>query len=200
MRAGGLLLWLLWCVPVAGEQVYKAAATHQQGSFIVEVDALLDAGEATVRSLLTDYAQLGRLNPAVEHSEIVEAREPGDVRVRVVAQTCLWFYCRRFERVQDIVEAHDGSITAVVIPELSDFSHGFQRFNLWQETAGTRLLMRAELTPDFWVPPLIGPWLLERELRSQALDTLRNLERVAAQTSLPHNTSPGGGVLAQGSH
>ena len=200
MRAGLLLLWLLWCVPAAGGQVYKAAATHQEGSFVVEVDALLDAGEATGRSLLTDYAQLGRLNPAVEHSEIVEAREPGDVRVRVVAQTCLWFYCRRFERVQDIVEAHDGSITAVVIPELSDFSHGFQRFNLWQETAGTRLLMRAELTPDFWIPPLIGPWLLERELRSQALETVRNLERVAAQTSLPHNTSPGGGVLAQGSH
>jgi hypothetical protein len=85
--------------------------------------------------------------------------------------------------VQDVVEAHDGSITAIIIPELSDFSYGTMRLNLWQEVAGTRILMRSEVAPDFWIPPLLGPWLIKRELHAEAVQTVHNLERVAAEVS-----------------
>ncbi|MEA2079826.1 MAG: hypothetical protein U9P00_08215, partial [Pseudomonadota bacterium] len=57
------------------------------------------------------------------------------------------------------------------------------RLNLWQEAAGTRILMRSELAPDFWIPPLLGPWLIKRELRAEALQTMHNLERVAAEAA-----------------
>jgi len=85
--------------------------------------------------------------------------------------------------VQDIVEAHDGSISAVIVPELSDFSYGTLRLNLWQEATGTRILIRSEAVPDVWIPPLLGPWLIKRELHAEAVQTVHNLERMAAEAS-----------------
>ena len=195
MRAAGLLLvWLLYSASAAGGTIHNAAVSYQNGSFIVELDALLDVDESTARAVLTDYKHLERLIPAVERSEILTTREPGDYRLLTVTHNCLWFYCKRLTRVQDVVEAHDGSITAVVIPQLSDFSYGTMRLNLWQETAGTRILVRSEAAPDVWIPPLLGPWLIKRELRAEAVQAVHNLEQVAAEESFPHEASPEGSL------
>ena len=167
-----------------------ASANHQSGVYFVEVDALVNVPEPRVRELLTDYNDLGKINPAIEVSEILKTREPGDYQVRTVTEACVWFYCKRIHQVQDVIEAEDGSVTATVIPELSDFRNGYARLNLWQEPGGTRVLIRSEVEPDFWIPPLIGPWLIKRKLRSEALETVHNLERVAQQDALPHNSIP----------
>jgi hypothetical protein len=49
------------------------------------------------------------------------------------------------------------------------------------------VLIRSAVEPDFWIPPFIGPWLIERKLRSETLETVRNLERLANPAPLPHN-------------
>ncbi len=178
----------LWAGAALAGQVYTALVTHQSGSYFVEVDALVSAPEPAVRRLLTDYDHLSRVNPAIESSEILLERKLGDYRVRTVTVACVWFYCKRIEQVQDVIESQDGTITAIVIPELSDFQHGYARISLWPEPDGTRVLIRSEVRPDFWIPPLIGPWLIKRKLRSEALETVRNLERVAPRPPLAHNT------------
>jgi hypothetical protein len=183
MRVRGALVWLLWSASAAGTTIHSAAVSYQSGTFIIEVDALLDVAESRARTLLTDYNHLERFSPAVERSEILNSHAPGEYRVRTVTQICLWFYCQRMTRVEDVVEAHDGSITAVVVPQLSDFSSGNMRLNLWQEVAGTRMLIRSEVTPDVWIPPLLGPWLIKRALYAEAVETVHNLERLAAKAT-----------------
>ena len=178
-------LALLVAAPVLAGKVYTASVNHQSGVYLVEVDALVNVAELRVRELLTDYNHLGRVNEAIEVSEILITREPGDYRVRTVTEACIWFYCKRIHQVQDVLEAYDGSVTATVIPELSDFRHGYARLNLWQEPGGTRVLIRSEVEPDFWIPPFIGPWLIKRKLRSEALETVQNLEQVAHEAILP---------------
>ncbi len=179
----------LWVSSTVAGEVYMASANHQSGVYLVEVDALVNVPEPKVRELLTDYNELGRVNPSIEVSEILKTREPGNYQVRTVTEACVWFYCKRIHQVQDVIEASDGSVTAVVIPALSDFRNGYARLNLWQEPEGTRILIRSEVEPDFWIPPVIGPWLIKRKLRSEALETVDNLERVAVEDTLPHNSS-----------
>jgi hypothetical protein len=179
------------CAPRAqAGTVYRASADHENGVYRVEVDALVSVPEPRVRELLTDYNHLGRVNPAIEVSQILFTREPGDYRVQTVTEACVWFYCMRVHQVQDVIEADDGSVTATVIPEQSDFRRGYARLDLSQQAGGTRVLVRSEVEPDFWIPPIIGPWLIERKLRSEALETLQNLERVANPAALPHNSAP----------
>lgn len=183
---GGLCLG---AASVLAGQVYTALVTHQSGTYLVEVDALISAPEAQVRAILTDYNHLNRVNPAIEVSEIIEQRAPGELTVLTETEACVWFYCMRVHQVQDVTEAYDGSITATVIPEMSDFRYGYARLNLWQEPDGTRVLVRSEVQPDFWIPPIIGPWLIKRKLHSEAIETVENLEAVAKQAAVPHNTT-----------
>jgi len=190
MMCRALLAALLWSTAASGGQVHTASVSHQGGSYFVEVDALVGIDAPQARGLLTDYNHLGRVNPAIKESEILLTRKPGDYRVRTLTEACIWFYCRHIEQVQDVIESRDGSITAVVVPALSDFRHGYARVNLWQEPGGTRILLRSEVEPDFWIPPLIGPWLIKRKLLSEALETVENLERVAEKAPIPHNTPP----------
>ncbi len=136
-KNSGLMFLAIGCClcltsAVAGK-VYMASASHQSGVYFVEVDALVNVPEPRVRELLTDYNDLGKINPAIEVSEILKTREPGDYQVRTVTEACVWFYCKRIHQVQDVIEAVDGSVTATVIPELSDFRNGYARLNLWQE-------------------------------------------------------------------
>jgi hypothetical protein len=171
---------LLCSALAAAGQVFTALVTHESGHYFVEVDALVAIPEPRARELLTDYDHLERVNPAVEISEILDDRGPGGYRVRTVTRACVWFFCKRINQVQDVTEGRDGSIVAMVIPEQSDLRHGYARVDLWQEGAGTRILIRSTVEPDFWVPPLIGPWIIKRKLRSEALDTVRNLERLGS--------------------
>ncbi|MCO6412758.1 MAG: hypothetical protein J5I92_08445 [Thiogranum sp.] len=175
---------LLCSTMAAAGRVYTAVVTHESGHYFVEVDALVEVAEARARDLLTDYNHLDRVNPAVEVSEILSHRGSGDYRVRTVTRACVWFFCKRIHQVQDVTEGRDGSITAKVIPEKSDFRHGYARVDLWPEAAGTRILIRSEVVPDFWIPPLIGPWMIKNKLRSEALATVRNIERVASSEPL----------------
>ena len=190
MRFPGLLAGLLFTLAVAAGQVRVASVSHQSGSYLVEVDTLVEMDEHRARALLTDYNNLGRVNPAIEVSAILLTRGPGDFRVRTVTEACIWFYCRRLHQVQDVTESQDGTVTALLVPALSDFRYGYARLNLWQEPEGTRILIRAEVEPDFWIPPLIGPWLIKRKLLSETLETVDRLEQLAKTTSVSHNEHP----------
>jgi len=169
----------VWVVSVFAGKVYKATASYQEGVYLVEVDALVSVPEPRVRELLTDYNHLGRVNPDIKISEILKTRKPGDYQVRTVTQACIWFFCKLIHQVQDVIEAADGSVMATIIPAQSDFRHGYARLDLWQEADGTRVQIRAEVEPDFWIPPLIGPWMIKRKLRGEAIETVQNLEQVA---------------------
>lgn len=181
----------LYAPVVQAVKVYAVSASQQGAAYLVEVDALVNVPESRARRLLTDYNHLGRINPDIKRSEILLTRGPGDYRVRTVSEVCVWFYCKRLHQVQDVIEAQDGSVTATVLPGQSDFRYGVAHLNLWQEPGGARVLIRGELEPDFWIPPVIGPWLVKRKLISEALDTVRNLERVAPLEGLPHNGAVG---------
>ena len=167
----------LWAATASAGKVTTALVTHEGGHYFVEVDALVEVTETDARALLTDYNNLDRVNPSVEVSEVMIRRGPGDHRVRTVTRACVWFFCKRIHQVQDVTEGLDGSIVATVLPEQSDLRHGYARVDMWQESEGTRILIRSEVEPDFWIPPLIGPWVIKKKLRSEALETVRNLER-----------------------
>ena len=67
-------------------------------------------------------------------------------------------------QVQDVKQHAGGMIEAVTVPALSDFRRGIYRWQLRGENAATRMRFTAVLEPDFWVPPLIGPWMIKRKL------------------------------------
>ncbi|MGH8581113.1 MAG: hypothetical protein ACREVK_13695 [Gammaproteobacteria bacterium] len=65
---------------------------------------------------------------------------------------------------KEIKRQANGDIITRVVPEESDFSYGRCHWRTRSLTAqASRIALSAEVTPAFWVPPLIGPWILKTQ-------------------------------------
>lgn len=152
---------------------------RDEDRFSLILDARLDASLDAVWGVLTDYPNLHHLTEAVLHSRELPPDGAGGRLVYTLSHVCVWIFCKDLEHIQRMREAGTGRLEADSVPHGSDFSHGHTSWVLTQEQGGTRFVLATRLVPDFWVPPLLGPLLIQRGLRSTALDTLKGLEREA---------------------
>jgi hypothetical protein len=79
-------------------------------------------------------------------------------------------------QVQDVTLLAGHVIEAVILPEFSDFRSGLARWQLTARGAATQLEFSNSFEPDFWVPPVIGPWLIKRKLVWEVTETAMYIE------------------------
>lgn len=175
-----LWLWgLLAPNGVAAAQIERLDVRRDADLFHLSLKAYLDVPFDAVWATLTDYPNLHRLAEAVQLSEVVGSNSDGSRLVRTRSHICVWIFCRDFEHVQRMLNNSPGQLQADSVPEQSDFAYGFTRWVLLPQDTGTRFVLTADLRPDFWVPPVMGPYLIEQGLRTTALEALQGLEREA---------------------
>jgi hypothetical protein len=140
---------------------------------------------ATVQRLITDYDRLTEINSSLKESRVVQEYNPLKHRVHTVIRVCILFFCRSVTQVQDISQQAGGRIEAVILPALSDFRQGHARWDLAAAGTGTIMHFNAELEPAFWVPPIIGPWLFERQLIREVRESTAIMEARAREPAAP---------------
>lgn len=189
-QAPSLRRWVLACSLAApalahGGAVSRLDVAHEGGLYRLEMDARVEASDVKVRAILLDYEHLVRLNPSIKEVATLPAVSDHLHRVRSVVKACFLFFCKKVTQVQDVKELPDGGIVAMTIPEQSDFRYGEMRWRILAEDQGARLHFTADLSPAFWVPPLIGPLVIQHKLRKEALKTIAALEALAATPKRP---------------
>jgi hypothetical protein len=155
----------------------EAEVIHESGVYTLGLEAWISAPVLNVHHMLTDYIHLERVNPAVKESTIIETYSTDHHRVHTLIEACVAFFCRKLIQVWDVEQQPDYDIVAMIVPELSNFRSGNANWVLRKENGGTRLRFTTQLEPSFWVPPLIGPWLIRYKLRKEALESVDNLEQ-----------------------
>jgi len=70
-------------------------------------------------------------------------------------------------------------IVALADPEESDFNYSRERWQLEADGDGAILKYEFELEPSFWVPPVIGPYVMKRVLRAGGSDAVDRIEALA---------------------
>jgi len=173
-----LLAGILLCLPVHAGDVIEAEVIHDSGVYTLSLDAWISSPVPKVHHMLTDYTHLERVNPAVKKSTIIETYSPDHHRVHTLIEACVAFFCKKLIQVWDVEHQSDHIIVATIVPELSNFRSGNANWVLRKESGGTRLRFTTQLEPSFWVPPLIGPWLIRYKLRKEALESVDNLEQL----------------------
>jgi hypothetical protein len=178
----GILGWL--CVGLASAAVQAAEVeelevSYANGSFYVTMIFSVAAEAARVRAVLTDYARLTRLHPTIIESGVLPAPRAGVTRVRTRTYDCILIFCADITRVEDVSDDGAGGFRAVIVPALSDMSSGHSRWCFDARGKTTRVTFKAQMDPDFWVPPLIGPAIIKHGLRRQLAKAAANLERLA---------------------
>ena len=188
------ILALCLAAPAAQAVDFRVLRVHYGDGLHVELRALVKAPVQRIDRLLSNYDALARLVPIVTDSKRIAGAAPGAQRVRTRLSGCVWFMCASLTNVIDVTRTGPGAYRAATVPALSDFSAGDMD---WSYTAAGRYtLVRfdAHLKPILWLPPLLGPYLVERKVRSQLIQGVRHLEAQARG----RKPSMSGQPLAQG--
>ncbi|MFT4047926.1 MAG: hypothetical protein QM661_14710 [Solimonas sp.] len=182
MRRAVLLLGCAVCAPATAATVDDVEVTREGARYRIELHARLDASADDAYVVFRDFHNLPRINGAVEAVEALPAVVAGNERWRTTVRVCVSFFCARMYQVQDVHDARDAQgyrLDATVVPTLSNLRYGVAAWRLDPCETRTCLWFRAELEPDFWVPPLLGPWMIERAMRRQAQSTAQGIEKLA---------------------
>ncbi len=176
----GVLPGLLLVTFVAGAgEIIESSVSLDADIYSVDVLVRIEAPLEVVYNAITDYDHLTEINSSIEESYIVEKQGADRHRVYTRIKLCVLFFCKQIRQVQDIVENGNTQVKATLLPELSDFEAGSASWDLVVADDATFMQFNAAVDPSFWVPPLIGTWLFEREIVRQALETARYMEKQA---------------------
>ena len=173
--ASGFLLG----TPALAYSLDDTTIQHSAGVYTVAFDMRLDADAASVRTLMTDYDHLDRLSDIVIDSRVLDVLADGSKRIQLDVRACVWIFCRTVRRVEDVTTLENGDLSASALPERSDFSHAVERWRIDPTPGGTRLRYNAQLAPNFFVPPLLGPYLIKQAIRRELISAAQHLEALA---------------------
>ena len=172
-----VLACLLLVPPVADTAELLGSSVTRSGNFYrAAISIRIDAPLAVVYAAITDYAHLADINPDIVESRVLASPTPDRDRVYSAAQICILIFCKRMVHVQDVERQDKSAILAVTQPAQSDFRSGVARWRLSDEGTSTLMRFNQEFEPDFWVPPVIGPWLVERKLVEEVTESARRIE------------------------
>jgi hypothetical protein len=174
-----LIGWLGPAALCASEQEIVSIADNA-GVYQISLKMLLDIPAQQVWEGLTDYRHIYRLNPSIVESRLLPAPDGGrTARVFTRIQGCIGFYCREFSRVEDVWERPPREIETRTVPDMSDFHSGSARWRIRDLGGRTELHYEATLEPAFFVPPVVGGYVLKRKLKEEILLSFDKIECLA---------------------
>jgi hypothetical protein len=182
-NVAALLIGLLPLMAQAAS-IESLSVSRDSDRYRVTMQARLDVGADRAFAVLTHYEALPDISKAVKLVRL-EPDAPVDMqRVFTRMRACFSFFCRTLEQVQDMrssASPNGGSLSATVLPDKSDLRYGQADWTIDRCATDnqTCLSFVAELEPKFWIPPVIGPWAMERKLRQEAMETTQGIERLA---------------------
>lgn len=165
---------LLLPLSTSAATIERLETAHTDHRYTLTFEVVLDAERAKVWQIMTDYENLPRLSRTIAESHILKTEHSPEHRVSVTFHACVLIFCKTMKKVVDIEARPQTEIVVTGVPALSDFSYSVERWQVSAEGAQTRLRYSAEMVPDFFIPPVIGPWLvksfLQREIRGIAIE------------------------------
>ena len=133
----------------------------------------------------SDFNNYKLLSPSVIRSEIVGYRESGQVRVRMLMHSCVAVFCKTLNKVSEVTLTPTSMISFTVVPSLSSFVEMSEKLVLVRvPERKTRLHYNATVDPDFFVPPIFGPWLAKKLIRRELTISTQRIEAMARKIKL----------------
>lgn len=148
-------------------QDIEVTAKKVSNTVVIDVSMLVAATPREAWDVLTDYDHMPQFLPNLQSSKIV-SKSPTRLEVAQKGGVSHGPISITFDVVRDVqLKPYSEIISHVISGDLKKVD-GTTR--LVPEGDGTRVTFHSESIPNVWVPPGIGPTLIENETRDQFRD------------------------------
>jgi hypothetical protein len=158
--------------------------TRHRGSYSLQAEARLEATPESIYAVLTDFEdnRYSRISRAYKESRYLdEPAADGTPLIYTRMEGCMLWHCMSLERTERLQTKAPYWIKSTALPEGSNFKHSTSEWLLERDGDGTKMIYKLEMEPDFFVPPVIGPWYLKRTLSQGGLRAVTRIERLARE-------------------
>lgn len=179
IRLPVFLIFLFVIKTVSAGDIQQAKVLHKDGVYILDLKVKLSSAFDPVHTIVTDYDQLHLISEVLIETSLLSEPDAEIKRRRLVVRTCILIFCFTAKMVEDVWET-ENTITTRIIPAQSDYKFGKTE---WQidviDKDHSQINLYCELEPDFWIPPLIGPYLMKKTMMKEAKKTIKRIEELA---------------------
>ena len=185
-------VWVLACLLISPANA-ELRISETQGMYSINLVMQLDVPAKYVYRVLTDYAHIYRLDPAIIDSEILPSADNGVVRVRTRIADCIALFCIKIDRVEDVRELGHDILQVTNVPTPGSVKSGHAEWKILGMGERTQVTYQAQMEPDLYIPPLIGRYFVAQKLRQSILASLAKVEciaRIQAAQERHHELNP----------
>ena len=170
-----LALSLTWISLAAAAEV-TVKVERQENAFQVEANLLVAVDKGVAWQVLTDYNNLASFVPGMRSSRIVSA--PGEpLLLEQKGESGFLLFRVPIEVVSRVEEAPLNTIRFQSVG--GNLKNQSGEWALERHDHATRVSYRANITPGFALPPLIGPAIVSRDVRIMVESVAREMLRRA---------------------
>lgn len=170
---------LLLSAAVRPADLRDVTVEREENRYRLTSETRFDARVTDVYRVLTDYDLFTQISSVFVESRNLKPREKGKPRYFTRLEGCILLFCKSFVRVGELTLTPETEIIAMADPVESDFAFSRERWTLKPDGDGTILVYEFELEPSFWVPPVIGPFIMKRVLKAGGSDAVDRIEALA---------------------
>lgn len=182
-RLAALILLLPIVVAAQAATVEHLNVTHDDNAYVVTARVHVAAPLAPAYAAATDFKRLPNYSSMIESTRLI-----GHDELSSRMKLCVLWYCKSVHQVMRYRLTPPKRLDMRVVPGRGDLKSGQAHWRFAAAGAdATELRFHARIVPDFWVPPLIGPWAIARALRQQVASTATAIERLARHNAASHH-------------
>mgnify|MGYP001816473807 CR=1 FL=1 len=179
-----VLLLAVTALTAGAAEMRSVEVERIDGRYVMRSEVHFAASVEAVYSVFANYDLSTQFSGAIVESRNIDAEEGGLPGYYVRNRGCVLFFCTSFERYGYIELEPYKVIRARVDPARSDFHLSNESWRFEPEGKGTVVTYDLEFEPKFWVPPVIGPYVIKRKLRDDGGDAVERIESIARELKL----------------
>lgn len=181
MALRNLLATAVCCIagPVTAAEMLDVEVDYEDGLYMMTSSVWFDAPLENVYEIFRRWDYSAEFSSAIVEARDVEADELGRPQYYVRNRGCVLFFCRSFERRGHAELEPNSWLIARADPDTSDFKRSDERWDFVAQDGGTVVKYDLKMTPDFWIPPGIGPYMIMRKLKNDGGDAIDRIEVLA---------------------
>jgi hypothetical protein len=180
-RSGSVLVAAIVAGTAAAATLDTLEVGREDGVYSLHSETRLSASPEAIRAVLTDYENFDRISSAYKDFGYLETEPDGTPIIFTRMEGCVLFFCKSMTRVERLEVNSPEHIRTVTLPERSDFKRSVSEWLIEQRGDVTHVVYTLEMEPDFWVPPVIGPWYLKKTLRRGGGAAIDRIEKLAQE-------------------